>query len=512
MTCRARWDVALLAIAVAVTRLACRSRYLYDLDSVNFALALRRFDPATHQPHPPGYFLYVMLGRLAQRVFPDANTALVAIGILASCGAVAGIYALAHQWFGRRAAVLAGLLFLFSPLAWFHGTVALTYIFECLFSAAVGYLCWQAWSGRTGWIVPAATVLAVAAGFRQSSLLFLGPLWALAAWKAGRRPALAATGALGLTLAAWVVPMGRASGGLGAYFVSLYDLWSRVPGQRTVLASTLAMGLALGVARAATIAAIFGLCCGAAWLLPLTSRGSPLPRQQKVFLAVWLAPALLFFTLGYLKFINSGYLLVASPPLFVWLGGRLATWYDRPWKTAVLGLAAAAHTAVFLWAPLYCSLRSVRAFEGEMAQVQREIRAVAAPRRTLIVSFDSHFLGYRHAGYYLPEYWTVQYPEVSLPAGRRVFAMRDRDTRLLAEVPPEPFERFVLFPLPRDNESHEYLTKVLERFPAGTLRRVPAGSREFLTGSPDDLYRLFPDTARRSIHAATPPPDGVYSR
>ena len=147
-----------------------------------------------------------------------------------------------------------------------------------------------------------------------------------------------------------------------------------------------------------------------------------------------------------------------------------------------------------------------------MAQVQEQIRQVGTPGRTLIVGFDSHFLGYRHAGYYLPEYWTVQYPEVSLPAGRRVFAMRTRDTKVLAEVPPEPCERFVLFPLPSDTESYQYLTRVLERFPAGTLRKVPAGGREFLTGSADDLYRLFPETSSRSIRPATAPPEGVYSR
>jgi hypothetical protein len=35
-------------------RFAFRSRYLYDLDSVNFALAMERFDPRVHQPHLPG--------------------------------------------------------------------------------------------------------------------------------------------------------------------------------------------------------------------------------------------------------------------------------------------------------------------------------------------------------------------------------------------------------------------------------------------------------------------------
>ena len=86
MTLRPKFEIALLATAVAVTRFVFRSHYLYDLDSVNFGLAIGRFDPRVYQPHPPGYFLYVCLGRVLNFLFHDANLALVVISILASCG------------------------------------------------------------------------------------------------------------------------------------------------------------------------------------------------------------------------------------------------------------------------------------------------------------------------------------------------------------------------------------------------------------------------------------------
>src|SRR6266481_9073854 len=147
-------DCGILVCATAVSRFVFRSHYLYDIDSVNYALALDRFDPTVHQPHPPGYFLYVYLGRLARLIFHDSNTALVALSIVASCAAAAMIYVLAANWFGSRAARFAGLIFLFSPLSWFHGTVALTYILEAFFSAVVGYLCWRTYLGNSGWLLP----------------------------------------------------------------------------------------------------------------------------------------------------------------------------------------------------------------------------------------------------------------------------------------------------------------------------------------------------------------------
>ena len=72
-----------------------RSHYLYDLDSVNFALGMDRFDPRVHQPHPPGYYLYIALGRLLNTVLHDANLALVLLSIVASCGVVIVIYQMA---------------------------------------------------------------------------------------------------------------------------------------------------------------------------------------------------------------------------------------------------------------------------------------------------------------------------------------------------------------------------------------------------------------------------------
>src|SRR6266849_5285158 len=110
MTSRSRMDSAWLALVTALTRYLTRSQFLYDLDSVNFGLALDYFDPAAHQPHPPGYFLYVLLGRAVRNLTGENNSALVAISIAASCGLGVLIYTLGREWFGRQPALFAGLL------------------------------------------------------------------------------------------------------------------------------------------------------------------------------------------------------------------------------------------------------------------------------------------------------------------------------------------------------------------------------------------------------------------
>src|SRR5688500_16513686 len=57
------WPVWLIAAAYFAAHLPFLARSLEDYDSINFALGLRDFDPARHQPHPPGSPVYIALGR-----------------------------------------------------------------------------------------------------------------------------------------------------------------------------------------------------------------------------------------------------------------------------------------------------------------------------------------------------------------------------------------------------------------------------------------------------------------
>lgn len=500
---RQRLEALLLVGMVAMTRFWFRSHLLYDLDSVGFALGIQHFDPRVYQPHPPGYFLYICLGWLLNIGLHNANLALVVLSIAASCGTIFVIYRMALDWFGLNAARFAAILFLVSPLAWFHGTVALTYSVEAFFSALLGYLCWRVYCGNWAWIVPAGVVLGVSAGVRQSSIIFLAPLFLLSVRHAPAKRRLAGIVALALSSLAWFLPMIWASGGFDAYFGALFSLMRLVPSKDTVFNSS----PATSIARACTIVFIYCLAFGAASLAPLGSRyrTTTVEAGKKMFTIVWIAPALLFFTFIFLQFVNSGYLLILSAPACIWLGFWASEWYrnaalSKPWKLTIIGGCAIANILIFLLSPLYCSYRSVRQFEAEMKNIQAALPKIANPQNTLIVGFDSHFLGYRHAGYYLPGYFTVEYPEVKLEEGTRVFVMHDRATHLLAYLPTTSCSNFILFPLPLGHAAYaKYLQGVEARLHGVTLRTIHADGHDYVMGPISALPKLFPVAGLRPV-------------
>ena len=147
---------------------------------------------------------------------------------------------------------------------------------------------------------------------------------------------------------------------------------------------------------------IAGLCFGSASLLVFRPRHestatAEADRDRRLFTWIWIGPGLLFFTFVFLKYVNSGYLLVLSPPVFAWLGARAADWYaQHPGggyvrKRVFVGALAAANAAGFVYAPIYCSYKSVREAESELVGVRDALKSMAAPGDTLIVGFDSHF-------------------------------------------------------------------------------------------------------------------------
>jgi hypothetical protein len=215
---------------------------------------------------------------------------------------------------------------------------------------------------------------------------------------------------------------------------------------------------------------------------------------------------LLFFTFVYLKFVNSGYLLILAPPAFAWMGLWAHNWcqklrLSKPARALLIGGCAVVNTTIFIFAPLYCSYREVRRFETELTNILTVLPRIAPFGETMIVGLDSHFLGYRHAGYYLPGYLTVQFPEVQL-TGVEVFTMRNRDTGLMSTIAAGSIRNFVIFPLPsNDPEYTEYMALLRKRIPPGDLRVIAQDGNEYALGPVEDLRYFFPRTAPLSLPA-----------
>lgn len=491
----------LFAITIA-TRIPFASTMLYHLDSVQYALGIDRYDVAVHQPHPPGYFLYVMLGKLVNTVTHDPNRAFVALSILFSGLAVITIFQLGRELFDRQTALFAALLALTSPNLWFHGEVAMNYVIEAFTSSAIALLCWQVARGREDRIWLLAAVLALAGGIRQNTPVFLLPL---VLYSVRNVPIKKITAAVllcaGITLC-WVIPMVLMTGGLNEYIGAFQELWKFNTGHNSAFEKGLT---ALALCSRALFNFITLSIGGGVVLLGLNlyyflrkRHFAPFWSEQARFIALWMTPTLLFYLLIFIHPANPGYVLIILPPLLLLTAQSVVNLTDR------LGLIGTPAVAILLAINLYLffgtaypvTARAVSEHDQKLATIVSRLGS-HDPSRTALFVGPYIFLGFRQVMYYLPEFPVIEPTATRGPNGelRKLFWGQGRQTMASERVAiPRRVTEFATL-------VHRDYQEILN-VPGITVNEIYPGA--YIASGPIELvHTVYPKLGNR-IELATP--------
>jgi hypothetical protein len=311
----------LLAIAAVVllSRVPLFPGQLFSFDDVNLAYAVGEIDVRKSQPHPPGYPLFVLQMRALQvlRVVRP-ESALQILSIAATIAAAAAMILGMRSFAGPTAAVCAAALLLFHPSNWYASLTSALRVQLALVSISVAAACWRAWRGDRRWALFSAAILAAGAGIRPEAGAILFPLWCVSVWRGASawRDRLLALAILGVGIAAWLLPLAAASGGI-AEFARV--TWHYLQDQ-AALTSAL-FGAAGGAwQRTAAWLMVWGFCGAAVWPL-LMRNGTGFSRNQWWFLALWTVPGILFALLVHVA--DPGQTLAIVPAMCL-LNGTLA--------------------------------------------------------------------------------------------------------------------------------------------------------------------------------------------
>ena len=440
-------DVALsvgLALVTLASRWPYRARMLYNWDAVQFALALREFDIAKHQPHPPGYVLYVGLGRLVNATLGDPTQAYVTLAMVFSAATTFTVYWLARALYDRVTAAAAGALLAVSPLFWFYGSVGLTYAGEAFGASLMALLAYRTLAGSVTHLYVGALCLGLAGGLRQSVLVLLFPLWAACAVLGVRsRARLAAAAAIlvGAVLA-WFLPLVWLSGGWTAYLRASTELYASTMLPTSLLGGDLETTFRQARYVLESVLVGLGPLAIALGALPFYVRRRGWATREW-FLVTWVVPPLAFYTLGH--FGQAGYVLTFLPALVILLSGAVVELVTagserlrRPqWRWALtmaaLGPLLLINTGFFVSARpvprefdhrsgdtwvwrvrdeahdwiLSRTAAALREHEAVLRTYVETIRAVYDGEDTALLTELGNPRSYpwlRHAMYYLPEY------------------------------------------------------------------------------------------------------------
>jgi hypothetical protein len=250
-----------LALVFALAHVPFLAPSLEDIDSVNFALGVRDFDVAQHRPHPPGYPVYIALGKAAAAAAgvmggPPSlieTRALATLSLIGGLVAIVGLYGVfvcmapkadEPPWRSLDVSALAATAIAATcPLFWYLASRPMSDLPGLAFALAAQVCLMRAWwiqtpgpdgdrrlppaataaSGRM--IVLGAFLAALSIGMRSQTVWYTAPLLVLVLFdRIGRGVAGALIGGGIMFVAgglAWGIPLLVASGGLDAYLNAL---------------------------------------------------------------------------------------------------------------------------------------------------------------------------------------------------------------------------------------------------------------------------------------------------
>jgi len=308
-----------LSVIVIISRISFMSKFLYDEDSVGYALAFTNYNIALHQPHPPGYILLIALGKAINVLFNDPNLSIIFINILFTILTIVFIYFLAKQMISRKFAIITALLLIFNPIFWVYGEISTSYLSAALFATLIALTSYRVLKGDSRFIYISALVLGLAGGFRQDIILFMFPLWLYCLIYKNREPKRIVLGLviLAVTALLWFIPTIILTGGYETYSAVARRLFLISFSVNSVLfgadvSNNINMGFRVlywsivGIGIANIFILLFYI------IFKIKSFKLSLFRNSTfIFFALWIIPALIFFLL--VLFAKPGYILLLLP-------------------------------------------------------------------------------------------------------------------------------------------------------------------------------------------------------
>lgn len=186
-------------------------------DGPQYSLGVLHYDLTQETPAPPGYPLYIFMGRIFYTFFQDPHFSLLMVSVLFS-----GIGAVLFYLFGKRLAnqsvgIISSLLFLSAPTIYFFGLTTYAYGVIPTLATMLALCVYEIVIQKKNQGIVLGVVCAFALGVRPQEALMLLPLFVLGIYYLPRKQKIISVITLIVGLSLWIIPYFFIVGGIGKF-------------------------------------------------------------------------------------------------------------------------------------------------------------------------------------------------------------------------------------------------------------------------------------------------------
>lgn len=364
------------------------STQLYNWDVGQFALGVENFDVQNHQPHPPGYPVYIALAKIINSVINNTHFSLLILSVtFAVLAAIFFYYLILTVTKNKLLSLATTILFIFNPVFWFYREVALTYTADALAAILVALASFKIlFEKKDKYIYLLALTLGIFGGIRPSLITLLFPLALFTLFFVKKKKDILFAGLLfiGCCLA-WFIPLIREVGGFQDY---------RAITENLLGASAKGTSIFYGAPWSATLAQIktfYGVLFAGliGIILPLIISIYFFAKPKYIYkkfkeknshfglirftfiILIWILPAMFIYT--FIHFGQPGYILILLPAFYLLAIFGINLFLTPRYRIIILALLLIGETVMFLWIAPYATsplnLSKANRIEAGLAKV-----------------------------------------------------------------------------------------------------------------------------------------------
>lgn len=453
----------LLIIFSFAIRFYFRSNYLDDWDSVQFVMGLEEYSIPAHQPHPPGYPLYIFIGHIFYFFIGDSLTTFTLISAIFGTLALIPTYLISKEIFDERVGLLSAVLLSFAPAQMLFSEVVMTDIVSLFFVTFTAYLLYLG-IRSTKYLYFGALMVGITAGIRMTDIIMVTMLLLILLYMKDLRKCFISGLLVLIGISAWLIPITLHTG-LDTLISVQRSQWSYASGEASTLSSLGGLSLlnlfltfkvyinllieGWSYAILVFILAVFALL--SVKLRRNTNITCNTLQFGAIFILCWLLIYLLFSNFFNLLYI-SRYLLPQFPPMAIIFSAsilRLVDMQHTKWFKTLL-------SSIFLISIIFMGIQGVMAINAIHTSSPPPVDAANLimerydPDEIIIIAWES----FRHFQYYLPDY------DVRLFNWYLICTVDDKNKVIISDIPITIYESNKIYNFKRGHNiypKHSYV-------------------------------------------------------